>query len=272
MAPYINLDNAASTPPLRDVRRGGAAIPPVLLERAPRHRLQVACQHRAYDEAHDAIARFVGADTTREHGHLREEHHRGDQQAGLPLPVLSHRDVILSTVMEHHSNDLPWRGARRSSERRHSRRTLDEDDVDRLLAAYGERVALVTVSGASNVTGFVQPIHRLARKAHDVGARILVDAAQLAPHRRIDVQAATTTRSTSISSCSPPTRCTRRSAPARWSVVATRSCKVRPNIRGAAPSRSSPRPTCTGRASPIARKPAVPTSSAPWRWRRRRRR
>ena len=50
------------------------------------------------------------------------------------------------------------------------------------------RVALVTVSGASNVTGFVQPIHRLARKAHAVGARILVDASQLAAHRRIDVK------------------------------------------------------------------------------------
>ena len=57
-----------------------------------------------------------------------------------------------------------------------------------MLAAYGDRVALLTVSGASNVTGFIQPIHRLARKAHAVGARILVDAAQLAPHRRIDVK------------------------------------------------------------------------------------
>ena len=44
------------------------------------------------------------------------------------------------------------------------------------------------MSGASNVTGFVQPIHRLARKAHAVGASILVDAAQLAPHRRIDIR------------------------------------------------------------------------------------
>jgi selenocysteine lyase/cysteine desulfurase len=65
---------------------------------------------------------------------------------------------------------------------------LNEDDVDRLLAQYGDRVAILTVSGASNVTGFIQPIHRLARKAHAVGARILVDAAQLAPHRRIDVR------------------------------------------------------------------------------------
>ncbi len=53
---------------------------------------------------------------------------------------------------------------------------------------YGARIALVAVSGASNVTGFVQPIHRLARKAHRVGASILVDAAQLAPHRRIDIK------------------------------------------------------------------------------------
>jgi selenocysteine lyase/cysteine desulfurase len=66
---------------------------------------------------------------------------------------------------------------------------LDEDDLDRLLAIHGEHLALITVSGASNVTGFVQPIHRLARKAHAAGARILVDAAQLAPHRQIDVGA-----------------------------------------------------------------------------------
>jgi selenocysteine lyase/cysteine desulfurase len=103
-----------------------------------------------------------------------------------PLPPGS---IVLSTEMEHHSNDLPWRG--RASLMR-GRVTddgrLDEDDLDRLFASYGDRIALLTVSGASNVTGFVQPIHRLARKAHAVGARILVDAAQLAPHRRIDVK------------------------------------------------------------------------------------
>ncbi len=102
---------------------------------------------------------------------------------------LGRRNVVLSTAMEHHSNDLPWRGRAhvvRAKVTRDGR--LDEDDVDRLLAAFGDRIALLTVSGASNVTGFVQPIHRLARKAHAVGARILVDAAQLAPHRRIDVK------------------------------------------------------------------------------------
>jgi hypothetical protein len=65
--------------------------------------------------------------------------------------------------MEHHSNDLPWRGratvvrAKTTGDGR-----LDEEDVDRLIDEYGDRIALVTVSGASNVTGFLQPVHRLA--------------------------------------------------------------------------------------------------------------
>lgn len=65
---------------------------------------------------------------------------------------------------------------------------MDEDDFDRQLARHAGRVALVAVTGASNVSGFLQPIHRMARKAHAVGARILVDAAQLAPHRRVDMR------------------------------------------------------------------------------------
>jgi selenocysteine lyase/cysteine desulfurase len=65
---------------------------------------------------------------------------------------------------------------------------LDEDEYDRILAKYADRVGLVALSGASNVSGFIQPIHRLARKAHNVGAKILVDAAQLAPHRQVDMK------------------------------------------------------------------------------------
>ena len=101
---------------------------------------------------------------------------------------LSAGSVVLSTEMEHHSNDLPWRRATVVRAQVTPDGRLDEDNVDRLFAGLGERIALVAVSGASNVTGFVQPIERLARKAHSVGARILVDAAQLAPHRRVDVK------------------------------------------------------------------------------------
>jgi selenocysteine lyase/cysteine desulfurase len=65
---------------------------------------------------------------------------------------------------------------------------LDLDDFDRQLDKYGERIALVAVTGASNVSGFIQPVHELARRAHAAGALILVDAAQLAPRRKVEMK------------------------------------------------------------------------------------
>jgi selenocysteine lyase/cysteine desulfurase len=187
--PYINFDNAASTPALCAVLDAVQRFLPYYsgVHRGTgfKSRLSTA----AYDEAHAAIARFVGADPRTATVIFGKNTTEAINKLAYRYPFRP-QDVVLSTVMEHHSNDLPWRRRApivRAAVTRDGR--LDEDDVDRLLAEYGERVALLTVSGASNVTGFVQPIHRLARKAHAVGARILVDAAQLAAHRRIDVKA-----------------------------------------------------------------------------------
>ena len=185
--PYINLDNAASTPPLRDVAE---AIERFLPYYSSVHRgsgFKSRVSTAAYDEAHEIVARFVGADTRTNTVIFGKNTTEAINKLAFRYP-LTPDSVVLSTEMEHHSNDLPWRRATVIRARVTPDGRLDEDDMDRLLAAYGERIALVTVSGASNVTGFVQPIHRLARKAHRVGASILVDAAQLAPHRRIDVK------------------------------------------------------------------------------------
>ena len=188
LAPYINLDNAASTPPLREVLD---AIHRFLPYYSSVHRgtgFKSRLTTAAYDDAHDTIARFVGADTSANTVIFGKNATEAINRLAFRYP-LAPQSIVLSTAMEHHSNDLPWR--RRAQVVRAGvtpEGRLDEDHVDRLLAAYGERIALLTVSGASNVTGFLQPIHRLARKAHAVGARILVDAAQLAAHRRIDVK------------------------------------------------------------------------------------
>ncbi len=188
LAPYINLDNAASTPPLREVVDAVNRFLPFYSSVHRGTGFKSRLSTAAYDEAHDTIARFVGADTRTNTVIFGKNTTEAINRLAFRYP-LAPQSVILSTAMEHHSNDLPWRRRAqvvRASVTRDGR--LDEDDVDRLLAAYGDRIALLTVSGASNVTGFLQPIHRLARKAHAVGARILVDAAQLAAHRRIDVR------------------------------------------------------------------------------------
>jgi selenocysteine lyase/cysteine desulfurase len=91
--------------------------------------------------------------------------------------------------MEHHSNDLPWRAVAETKHVGVNREgALDEAHLDRLLDRHAGRVRLVAVAGASNVTGYINPIHRIAEKAHAVGAEILVDAAQLAPHRAVDMR------------------------------------------------------------------------------------
>ncbi|MCB0199379.1 MAG: aminotransferase class V-fold PLP-dependent enzyme [Anaerolineae bacterium] len=189
LATYVNLDNAASTPALTDV-----------LEAVDRFMPYYSSVHRgtgfksrlstvAYDRAHETIAEFVGANTDTNAVIFGKNTTEAINKLSFRLPARPGA-VVITTQLEHHSNDLPWR-ARFPVE--HVRALpdgrLDEAHFDQLLAQHAGNIALVAVTGASNVSGFLQPIHRLARKAHAAGALILVDAAQLAPHRRVDMKA-----------------------------------------------------------------------------------
>lgn len=187
---YVNLDNAASTPVLRDVK---AALDEFLPYYSSVHRgtgFKSRLSTVAYDRAHEIVGGFFGVDLDSHAVIFGKNTTEAINKLAYRLP-LDDDAVVVTTQMEHHSNDLPWR---HRAEVIHVAVTpegrLDEVDFDRVLAEYGDRIALVTVAGASNVTGYVQPIHDLARKAHAVGARILVDAAQLAPHRPINMSPA----------------------------------------------------------------------------------
>lgn len=185
---YVNLDNAASTPALRDVVDTINRFMPYYssVHRGTGFKSRVSTE--AYDQAHQIIAQFVGADTDTNTVIFGKNTTEAINKLSYRLPFGSN-GVVVSTQLEHHSNDLPWR---RRAKVIHVRALkdgrLDEDDFDRVLGEYAGRIGLVAVTGASNVSGFIQPIHRLAKKAHSVGAKILVDAAQLAPHRRVDMK------------------------------------------------------------------------------------
>lgn len=97
------------------------------------------------------------------------------------------RPVVVTTCMEHHSNLLPWMEAVghhnvRASKVASPGGELALDDLQRILDQEGERVRLVTVTGVSNVSGVINPVYRIARMAHAVGAQIMVDGAQWVPH------------------------------------------------------------------------------------------
>jgi selenocysteine lyase/cysteine desulfurase len=184
---YAYLDNAASTPSFRQVRD---TVDDLLEWYSSVHRgsgFKSVVSTRAYEQAHEIVGHFVGADpqadcvifgknTTEAINTLANVI---DWQPG---------DVVITTLMEHHSNDLPWRNkARVVHVGVDALGRLDLDEMERRINEQSGKIRLVAVSGASNVTGFVQPMHQIAEMAHKAGALILVDAAQLAPHRAMDM-------------------------------------------------------------------------------------
>ena len=186
--PYVNLDNAATTPALQSVLD---AVTDLLPRYASVHRgtgYKSRYTTEAYERARRVVGRFVGADPDRDTVVFGK--HTTDAINTLAQAVVLPDDaVVITTVLEHHSNDLPWRKrARVLHVRAASDGTLDEDHLDELLAAHAGRIGMVCVTGASNVTGVVPRIHTIAERVHAAGGLVMVDAAQLAAHRPIDLR------------------------------------------------------------------------------------
>ena len=185
---YVNFDNAASTPALRPVfdKVNEFMTWYSSVHRGTGFKSQIATE--AYDLAHEVVGCFVGANLETNTVIFGKNTTEAINKLARRFP-LEPDDVVLCSLMEHHSNDLPWRlQARLIHIDVHDDGSLDEAHLDRLLAQHAGKVKLVAVSGASNVTGNINPIHRVAEKAHAAGAKILVDAAQLAPHRAVDMR------------------------------------------------------------------------------------
>jgi len=187
---YINLDNAASTPSLQAVKK---AIDDFLPYYSSVHRgtgFKSQISTHAYDQARRSVLQFLGASEQDHVCIFGKNTTEAINKLAHRFPFSAKRDVVLVSGMEHHSNDLPWRGvAKVVHVATLPDGRLDEADFDAQLAFYAERLALVAITGASNVTGLLNPVHRLAEKAHAVGAQIALDAAQLAPHRKIEMLA-----------------------------------------------------------------------------------
>ena len=137
----------------------------------------------AYEQARREILRFAGR---AEHGGDVAIVCRNTTEAinhlAYRLP-LDPGDVVVTTVVEHHANLLPWaRVAQRRFVECGPDGTFGVDDVTAALDA-APRPKLLAVTGASNVTGWLPPVEALCAAAHERGVPVLVDAAQLAPHR-----------------------------------------------------------------------------------------
>lgn len=184
----VYLDHAASTHPPAPVLDRFARF--MAGEYANIHRGTHLLSRKAtelFDECYYVVSDFLGGDTARDCVVFLGNTTQAVDLAAHVMAQVPGKVVV--TELEHHSNDLPHRKrgpvlrARITPEGR-----LDMEHLALLLRQ--NEVKLVAVTGASNVTGYMPDVHAIARLAHEHGALILVDAAQLLAHRKIDVRPA----------------------------------------------------------------------------------
>ncbi|MBF6229068.1 aminotransferase class V-fold PLP-dependent enzyme [Nocardia abscessus] len=179
-ATYANFDYAASAPALTQVTDRVQQLLPFYasVHRGAGYASRISTE--CYEAARGSVSRFLDA--------------ADDQVVVFTRNTTDSLNLLASCVpgdtvvldVEHHANFLPWT---RRGRRVVAAADTVEETVGRLVAELCSRpAALLAVTGASNVTGEVLPLERLATIAHQCGARILVDAAQLAPHRRISLR------------------------------------------------------------------------------------
>jgi cysteine desulfurase / selenocysteine lyase len=148
----------------------------------------------AFEGARERIARFVNAPSTRELIFTRNATEGLNLVAyAYGLARLGPGDVVVVTELEHHSNFVPWQYVAKRTGAGFRMIPLTESgelDLEALDGVAGDgNVRIVATNLVSNALGTVNPVERLTAWAHDQGAVMVVDAAQAAPHRAIDVQA-----------------------------------------------------------------------------------
>lgn len=188
--PYINLDNGASTP----------TFTPIWDAVCRSWRQSELVQQEIIRQVESICAGVLGAplaayeviftSNTTEAINLAAESLRNEHGQGTEA-------VVLNTLLEHNSNELPWRmlpGVSLIRLPADAEGFVDLRELEMLLCAYNQqsrhgkkRIKLVAVSGASNILGTFNDLAEISGIAHRYGARLLVDGAQLVAHRRVDV-------------------------------------------------------------------------------------
>lgn len=181
----INFDNAATTPPFKrvvkrvletteyygSIARGDGQKSQYCSDLYEECRRYILKYFNAPEEIYTAI--FVGNTT--------------DGLNKLSNILINNKeDIVITTRMEHHSNDLPWRNKcdLKYVEVNEDGR-ININEIKELIERYKEKVKYITITGASNVTGYINDIRKISGLIHKYGGKIIVDGAQLVPHKKI---------------------------------------------------------------------------------------
>jgi len=189
--PFINLDNSASTPTFKPIWNAFCQTwhQPLPVQKEVVHEVKSIC------------SKVLGAPKTEYDVIFTSNTTEAINVVAENLRLKSNEDtetVVLNTLLEHSSNDLPWRTISQNLVIRlnvNAEGFIDLNELETLLDSYNQknefgkkRIALVAVSGASNVLGTCNNICEISSIVHRHGALLLIDAAQLVAHRKVDME------------------------------------------------------------------------------------
>ena len=183
----INFDNAAATPVLKKVMRAvlKASENYGSIARGDGQKSQYSSD--LYEECRRYVIKYFNAPLNKYTAIFIGNTTEGINKLSNIL-IENKNDIVITSRMEHHSNDLPWRGKcdLKYVEVDEKGRIIMEE-LEEMFSIYQDRIKYVTITGASNVTGYITDIRMVAKLAHKYGAKLIVDGAQLVPHRAINI-------------------------------------------------------------------------------------
>lgn len=185
----INFDNAATTPPFKSVNE--SVQKNILMYgsigRGKGHKSEYCTE--LYEESRNFLLDFFNLSNSDEYTCVYVKNTTEGINLLAKTLVSSKEDIVLLTRMEHHANDIPWRYSCKTVYTDVNKEgRIDLNNIEETLKKYKGKIKIVSVTGASNVTGYINDINEIARIAHKYGAKIVVDAAQLVAHRKINMK------------------------------------------------------------------------------------
>ena len=192
--PLIYLDNAATSQKpfaVLDTLRGYYECDNANVHRGA-HSLSIRATE-AYEGARDKVARFINTASRQEIIFTRNATEAINLVAySWGMNRLQPGDEIITSVMEHHSNLVPWQIIAQKTGAKIKYVTLTEQeefDLESFKSLLSENTKIVSVVHVSNALGCINPVKEIVDFSHQVGAKVLIDACQSVPHIPIDVQA-----------------------------------------------------------------------------------
>ena len=182
----INFDNAATTPPFKIVKENVIKYMDTYGSIGRGSGIKSIETTATYEFSRDVVLDFFNIKESNEYTVIYVKNTTEGINLLANILIDSKEEKVLATRMEHHANDLPWRNVAQMMYLETDKDgKLNYDNLGTTIKK--NNIKIVTITAASNVTGYINPINKIAKIAHENGAMIVVDAAQIIAHSKINI-------------------------------------------------------------------------------------